>query len=112
MTEDQIQIALVANIRARAINGLVWAHINNNPRSPRDGARLKAKGMIKGVPDMVYAYRGLTFWHEIKTEKGKLSPAQKEFHKRLEEAQHQVIITYGLDDAINQLVEIGLIRGV
>lgn len=111
MTEDKIQIALVSHIRMRGMPDMVPIHVNNNPRSARDGARLKAKGMIAGVPDMVYAYRGLTFWHEVKTKKGRLSPEQKQFHKRLEDAGHLVIVTYGLDDALEKLVEIGLIRG-
>lgn len=109
MKEQDIQKVLIKHIVARGMPDLVWLHCNNNPRSARDGARLKAMGLIKGAPDLLYFYRGQFFAHELKTLKGRCSPEQLAFHERFLAAGGLVIITHGLDDAINALVDIGLI---
>jgi hypothetical protein len=58
------------------------ASMNGGKRNPREAARLKREGCKAGVADLLLtipngALHGL--WIELKTEKGRLSEAQKDF---------------------------------
>lgn len=101
---------LIKHLTYRGMPGLVWLHVNNTPRSARHGAHLVAMGLIKGAPDLIYFYRGQFFAHELKTEKGRLAPEQGAFLKRFMVAGGLVIVSYGLDQALEQLVDFGLIK--
>lgn len=112
MNENQVHKAIVGHLRYRGIVRMLPMHIANNPRGPRDGARLKAMGLLAGAPDMAYAlYDGQIVWHEIKTEEGKLSHVQKDVHERLRQLGHQILVSYGLDDALKLLTKRGIIIG-
>jgi len=58
--------------------------VNNNPLNAIDGARKKALGLISGVSDTVFFWKGRTYFIEFKNEKGKQSPAQVEFQQKVE----------------------------
>lgn len=47
-----------------------------------------------GLPDRIYAHRerGILLWAELKSEKGKLSAHQKDFHELLRSCGQQVIV--------------------
>ena len=47
----------------------------------------------RGIPDRLYIYpaRNLLVWAELKTEKGKASPHQKQFHELLTSAGQRVV---------------------
>jgi hypothetical protein len=109
--ESQLQRAVVAHLEAHGAPGLIYLHINNNPRSARDGARLKKMGLRKGAPDLLYFVRGSFFAHELKTKKGRLSPAQSVFLKEFNLAGGVPIVSYGLNDALRLLSEYGICRG-
>ena len=55
--------------------------VHNNPRNKIDGARLKAKGMVSGVSDLVYLNPRIRKpqFLEIKTDDGVQSPNQKDW---------------------------------
>ena len=76
---------------------------NESPRTPRYGRLLKKMGMRKGVSDLFIAlprhnYHGA--WIEIKSEKGRVSPAQKVFLDQMKEVNYYGNITYGMDETI------------
>lgn len=78
---------------------------NGGVREPRYGARLKREGMKKGFPDLgIFSpcgeYHGMFI--EFKSEKGKLSPEQKEVLSKLQNKGYNCVICKSLDDAINQ----------
>ena len=59
-----------------------------------------------GVPDMFLAapvggYHGL--YIELKTQTGKVSKAQREYHKRLRQEGYAVAVCYGAENAIKML---------
>lgn len=70
------------------------------------GAKLKAEGVKRGVPDLF-----IPAWHtwvEMKRKKGgSLKPEQKEMIERLRALNYTVIIGRGADDALAQLREAG-----
>ena len=53
---------------------------NGGTRNKIEAMRLKAKGVVPGVPDLGFFWKGRTYWFELKTQKGTLSPAQKKLH--------------------------------
>ena len=66
-------------------------------------AKLDAKAN-KGVPDRVVTVSGRTFYLELKTETGRVSPLQAHNHERIRAAGGEVIVAYGwqeIEDAIS-----------
>lgn len=84
-TEEQIQRAIVQWARLQLIPEVIFFHVpNGEKRSLATGARLKAMGVLAGVPDLVLMWGGIDchpriLFVEVKTPKGRVSRAQKEF---------------------------------
>lgn len=76
----------------------IFAIPNGEGRSKAAGGRLKAEGVVSGVPDLhVPAW---SLWIEMKRQKGgRLSNSQKDWIAYLESIGHKVIVGYGFDDA-------------
>ena len=57
--------------------------VHNNPRNKIDGARLKSKGLVAGVSDLIYLSprEVKSFYLEVKTEKGSQSEDQEDWEK-------------------------------
>lgn len=79
--------------------GLVVHVPNEGRRSWAEGKRMKRKGLVAGVPDVLVlhpgnGYPGLAL--EFKVGRGKLTPAQYEWRLKLLSAgwQHEVITTF------------------
>lgn len=55
--------------------------VHNNPKNKIDGARLKSKGLVSGVSDLIYLNprTGKPMFFEVKTETGNQSDAQIEW---------------------------------
>lgn len=63
------------------------------------GAQLKSKGMVKGVSDMVYLRPGgKPLFLELKTEKGRKSPAQKDWERKVTNAGYKYKLIRSLDE--------------
>lgn len=76
------------------------------------GAILKGMGLVPGMPDWLVAHAGKTLWLELKTEIGRLSPAQKVCHERLRVAGHQVEVCRNIFDVIDALDRHGVPHAV
>src|SRR5512138_903031 len=110
MSEDEIQIAVAAKLREA---GVPFFHVANERRTtPRQGAKLKAMGVSAGVPDIIAVMPAAVgrgpFALELKTERGRLSPAQRKWLETLQACGWQVACTYGLAEAMDKLREWGL----
>ena len=84
--EHRLQVACVKWLRLQHPDLLCFAIPNGGARNAVTGARLKAEGVLAGVPDLMLAEpRG--YWAglfvEMKTEKGKLSTEQKQMMQTL-----------------------------
>ena len=88
-----------------------WATPNAAKRSPQMGAELKRQGMTAGVGD-VSALSPAGKYHELelKTESGRLSPAQRTRLATMADLGHTMEVAYGLDQAIAKLIAWGAIR--
>ena len=111
LSEDQIHRAVVQHLKARARKGAFWWHTpNGGQRNKTEAARFVGLGVKSGVPDLIILSRGKTFGLELKAEKGRVTPIQKSVHEEMRAAGATVEVAFGLDDALAQLVEWGIIH--
>ncbi len=110
-SEHEIQAEIVKTAREYALLhpelSLLHAIPNGGQRSVITGARLKAEGVLVGIPDLCLPVpRGGSgaLYLEVKTEKGKLSPAQNEMTTRLIEAGNAVHVVRSAEEAIGALL--------
>ena len=64
------------------LRGLLWHVPNGGERA--DGNKLKAMGVVPGVADLHFFYKGKLNIFELKSEKGSLSPAQELWLAKIE----------------------------
>ena len=93
----------------KATPGLAWLAIEvGGYRHPAEAARLKACGVKKGTPDGLVVWRGQPVFIELKSERGRLSPAQKSFHEYLRQAGAQVEVIRSLEQLEALLKRLGV----
>lgn len=103
-SETDEQVGFVNWFRARFPGVRIFAIPNGGHRAISTAKRLKAEGVLPGVPDLqVPAWQ---LWIEMKREKGgKLSADQVEMIEYLEGIGNKVIVGKGAQDASRQVVE-------
>ena len=74
------------------------------------GAKLKKAGLQAGWPDIQLVHRGKYFGIEVKTQTGRLSPAQVDLHKRLTDNGCSVAVARSVTDALEIIIDWGLSR--
>ena len=110
--EQEIQRAVIQHLHARGIpNSFAYAVPNGGWRTAIEGAILKGQGVVPGVPDLAIVAGGRAYYLELKSLTGTLSVPQEHVIEALRAAGAQVAVTYGLDDALKQLEQWGLLRG-
>lgn len=78
---------------------------NGSQRSRTTGARLKAEGVVAGVPDLLVPAWNL--WIEMKrADGGSVSTQQKDWHRYLESIDHTVLICAGFLQAKEKVEEL------
>ena len=83
---------------------LIFAIPNGEKRSITVAKRLKAEGVVRGIPDLFIPQWNL--WVEMKRKTGgRLSPEQKSMISYLEGVGHKVIVGKGAGDASKQVLE-------
>lgn len=96
-TEAGEQIAFIQWARN---NGILALHIPNGEyRDKRTASRLKLMGVVAGVPDVFVP--ALHAFIEFKSEKGRLSAAQREMISTLEQAGYQVALCRSAQEAVD-----------
>ena len=108
--DDQVAIFEWAKMSEGAYPDLWLLHASMNAgrRTKRQGAKLVRSGLKKGVPDITLpiacgGYIGL--WIEQKVKGGRVRPSQDEWHKRLEDAGHRVIVSWSVEESIQVLTD-------
>jgi hypothetical protein len=112
--EEAIHVRVVAELRR---SGVRFFHCANESKStPAYRAKLARLGLSKGVPDLMimtpppcggYTHAAL----ELKSDKGRITPEQKEWLAFLEAHGWAVACTKGLDESLSQLISWGYIDG-
>ncbi len=103
--EDDLQMAIVQHLRLLAPKNVLWWHCpNGGTRSKRMGARLKAMGVRPGVPDICLLLAdGRPAFLELKSQKGVLSLAQRQFRAFCEAGGIEYHCCAGIDSALSVL---------
>lgn len=85
-----------------------FSRINNTPiyDPKRKVFRKMPKWTLKGFPDIMVLWNGFPVFLEIKNDKGRQSPEQKEFQRRCEE--HIPSIEYHIIRKLEDVINIGL----
>jgi len=103
-SEHDEQAGFVIWFRSRFPGVLILAVPNGGKRHPGTARKLKAEGVVPGVPDLFVPEWSL--WVEMKRSKGgRLSPDQRQVIAYLEGIGHSVIVGHGAEDASRQLIE-------
>jgi len=102
-TEHQEQVDFVKWFRVSYPDVLIFAIPNGGYRSRVTASRLKAEGVVKGIPDLYIPAWNL--WVEMKrTKGGSVSADQKSMMSYLEKyCRHQAIVAKGSDHAKEQI---------
>ena len=103
-SEHDEQKGLINWFREKFPGILIFAIPNGEKRSISVAKRLKAEGVVRGVPDLYVPAWNL--WIEMKRQKGgSLSREQKEMIEYLHGIGHTVIVGRGAADASSQVLE-------
>ncbi len=96
---------LVQWFRRTYPNVLIFSVPNGGHRRPAVAAKMKATGVVKGVPDLFIPAWEL--WVEMKRVKGgSTSLEQDMMHLYLRSVGYKVIVTKGFEDAQRQIEEL------
>lgn len=110
-SEQSIQRALVDLLSRTARPGVAWTHMPaGEARHKGVAGKLKGMGTKPGWPDIIIIQAGQMYGLELKTEAGRVSPAQQQAHADLTAAGAIIAVAYGLDQAVQQLKEWGVVR--
>ena len=102
--EDHIQRAVLQHLNLRAVRNAYWFHpANGGWRSPIEAKIFKSLGVKAGVPDVFIVANARPYALELKTENGRLTPAQHAAQASLRAAGCEVATACGLDQALGQL---------
>jgi hypothetical protein len=103
-SEHSEQVGLINWFRLQYPNVLIFAIPNGEKRAITVAKRLKAEGVVRGIPDLFIPQWNL--WVEMKrVSGGRLSPDQKSMITYLESIGNTVIIGRGAADASKQILE-------
>lgn len=112
LSESALQIAVVEHLRLTGVPGLLYFSIpNEGKRTPANGARMKAMGMLPGVADLFVMRRGAhPLFLELKKAGKNLREEQKAFGTLAFESGCNYRWADNLDDALRMLRDYGAIR--
>jgi len=109
--EAQVQVALCNHLRWRAKPDCFWFAVpNGGRRNAVEASHLKDQGVRAGVPDLILIRGGKTYGLELKADQGRVSVAQEAVQIEMEIAGATVATAYGLDAALAQVEQWGLMR--
>lgn len=110
-SEHVLQIA-VADYLDRALPpDAFWTSIDSAGRGARDGARMKRRGVKRGLPDIMIlagAPNHYTIWLELKSVTGSITKEQKAFHRIAAEHAHIYFVCRSVDAVETNLTTCGI----
>jgi hypothetical protein len=108
-SEFAIHCGIAKVLRMLAAPGVIWTHFPAGEiRDARTGAKLKHMGVRAGVADFIVIIptpsdRPLLGFLEVKTERGRLSPAQELFRDDVAAAGCLHSVARSIDEGLNVL---------
>jgi hypothetical protein len=84
VTEQELHFQVADYLRLALPTQTVWHHSpNEGRRRPQYNKKLARLGLRAGWPDIEIVHKGRIIFIELKTPKGRVSPAQKQCHNDL-----------------------------
>ena len=83
--------------------GMLFHVPNGASRNIIEASKLKAMGVVPGIPDMILCINSKTTFFELKAENGRLSPAQIEIHKMLRLEGFDVHTVFSYDEFVRTI---------
>ena len=110
MTEDQLQAKFFQTVwnNYPQTRCLLFSVPNGSSRHPLEAVKLKATGLISGIPDIIFVWKGKAYGIEIKTPIGKLSSRQMDIHKRWADNNIPIHIIRSVEEGISLIESIVL----
>lgn len=99
--EDKLQLAVLEYVEAVLPYALIFHVPNGGRRSLTEGRKFKMLGVRAGTPDLVLVHDGRTFFLELKSEKGRVSPEQHRFGEDARIAGAGWAVVRSIDDVRN-----------
>jgi hypothetical protein len=96
-TEHIEQVNFVRWFRLQYPGVVIFAIPNGGQRHKATAAKLKAEGVVAGVPDIFIP--AWAIWIEMKKPGGKVTDSQATMKQYLEGCGYTVYVCYGFDDA-------------
>jgi hypothetical protein len=107
--EQALQRAVVQYLQVAAPSDLFWTAINPVPgKTPAVAALSKALGLRAGVSDLIFIYKGQALFLELKADKGRESPAQRETSLLAAKAAVPTFICRSIDEVEGRLQAWGI----
>lgn len=111
--EYRLQCLIADVLRLQGRDGLYWTAIPNGEyRSPITGARLKRSGVRAGAPDFLLIWNSKAIGLELKTERGRQSPEQRDTERDWTMAGGVYFVARGYRAAIEFLLMLDCIRPI
>ena len=102
--EAQVQKQIVAYLRAVLPHAIIAAIPNGSQRTASGRPANAVAGLLPGMPDLVIVLpEGKVLWAEIKSEKGRVSPAQLEVHGLLNSLGHNCVVLRSVEETRHAL---------
>ena len=110
--EHKLQVVLFQYLALNANRNVYYFAIPNaGKRSLPAGARMKKEGLTPGLADICLMFsEGRVAWLELKTLRGKQTPAQKNFEEVCDVLGHRYGLAHSLDEAIDILKRWGALK--
>lgn len=111
--EWRLQRDVCQYLRLAAPPELWWHSIpNGGLRHTKVAQKLAATGCKAGTPDLLCIFKGRPIYIELKTPRGALSAVQKQVHRKILNAQADVLVLRSVEGVQNALLEMGVpLRG-
>lgn len=109
MTEHELQIQVAQYLNLVLPSQTAWHHSPNEGKHKIHYRKLqKKKGLHAGWPDIEIIHRGRFIGIELKTEKGRLSKAQKLCHSKITMAGGLITVCRSLEE-VQKFVEMAIV---
>ena len=95
-SEASLQINICEWLKDNINEDVEWTHFPAGGGGYSRGALLKRMGLKRGWPDLIFLFQGQLYGIELKRPGGRLSPAQRDRHRRLARQGMSVVTCWDL----------------
>lgn len=108
LSEHDLQRQVTKFLDAALPSDAWWTSIDSAGRGAVAGARMKARGVRKGIPDLLVYWRACCIWIELKSAKGRMTGEQMAFWAACSHAGQQLFVCRSVADVGQRLTEQGI----